>query len=130
MDIAYKCNRNNAITQQKMLQKKYCYKAIKSAKPHFWASFRYCKSASILGETDSPQIANPKNCMINFIGRAQSSKFLQNSAQLCHKHKTALKVVFLKVNNLKWGALCRSMSPNFNVPNINVLHINGSLLQP
>ncbi len=29
-----------------------------------------------------------------------------------------------------WGALCRSMSPNFNVPNINVLHINGSLLQP
>ncbi len=28
------------------------------------------------------------------------------------------------------GALCRSMSPNFNVPNINVLHINGSLLQP
>ncbi len=69
-----------------MLQKKYCSKAIKSAKPHFWASFRYCKSASILGETDSPQIANPKNCMINFIGRAQSSKFLQNSAQLCHKH--------------------------------------------
>ncbi len=30
----------------------------------------------------------------------------------------------------KWGALCRSLSPNFNVPNINVLHINGSLLQP
>jgi hypothetical protein len=28
-----------------------------------------------------------------------------------------------------WGALCRSMSPNFNVPNINVLHNNGSLLQ-
>ncbi len=28
------------------------------------------------------------------------------------------------------GALCRSMSPNFNVQNINVLHINGSLLQP
>jgi hypothetical protein len=27
-------------------------------------------------------------------------------------------------------ALCRSMSPNFNVPNINVLHTNGSLLQP
>ncbi len=23
-----------------------------------------------------------------------------------------------------WGALCRSMSPNFNVPNINVLNIN------
>jgi hypothetical protein len=29
-----------------------------------------------------------------------------------------------------WGALCRSMSPNSNVPNIYVLHINGSLLQP
>jgi hypothetical protein len=28
----------------------------------------------------------------------------------------------------RWGALCRSMSPNFNVPNINVQHINGSLL--
>jgi hypothetical protein len=28
------------------------------------------------------------------------------------------------------GALCRSMSPNFNVPNVNELHINGSLLQP
>jgi hypothetical protein len=26
------------------------------------------------------------------------------------------------------GALCRSMSPNFNVPNINVQHINSSLL--
>ncbi len=28
------------------------------------------------------------------------------------------------------GALCRSMGPNFNVPNTNVLHINSSLLQP
>ncbi len=28
------------------------------------------------------------------------------------------------------GALCRSMSPNFYVPNINMLHINGFLLQP
>ncbi len=32
--------------------------------------------------------------------------------------------------SIKGGALCRSMSLNFNVPNINVLHINGSLLQP
>jgi hypothetical protein len=37
--------------------------------------------------------------------------------------------IFVKTY-LSRGALCRSMSPNFNVPNINVLHINGSLLQP
>jgi hypothetical protein len=35
-----------------------------------------------------------------------------------------------QIQGIKRGALCRSMSPNFNVPNINVLHVNGSLLQP
>jgi hypothetical protein len=30
-----------------------------------------------------------------------------------------------------WGALCLQINePNFNVRNINVLHIDGSLLQP
>jgi hypothetical protein len=52
--------------------------------------------------------------------------------------RPVLQLLFLLVNNIFThylsqccgGALCRSMSPNFNVPNIKVLHINGSLLQP
>jgi hypothetical protein len=71
-----------------MLQKKYCYKVRKTALLGLIPLLQIRKYL----RCDSPQIANPKNCKINFIRRSQISKFLQNTAQLCHK--TALKVVF------------------------------------
>jgi hypothetical protein len=62
----------------------------------------------------------------DLFGRSEKGKGNTKSVSI----KYILKHFFLFINQTRRGALCRSMSPNFNVPNINVLHINGSLLQP
>jgi hypothetical protein len=89
---------------------------------HYRDRFRYQEKKSRHGRARDPVFRDPPTPRMS-----PRSLFANRDPPPCSVFSAR---IYRKNELNKQGALCRSMSPNFNVPNINVLHINGSLLQP